>query len=48
MIVEFVYVGIGIVIGVVGAIFLDVDMFSKKAEDVDERIDDHTPENEGK
>ncbi|MGB5506067.1 MAG: hypothetical protein WBM70_05180 [Sulfurovum sp.] len=45
---EFVYVGIGIVIGVVGAIFLDVDMFSKKAEDVDAKIDDHSPENEGK
>jgi len=45
---EFVYVAIGIVIGVVGAIVLDVDMFSKKAEDVDAKIDDHTPENEGK
>jgi hypothetical protein len=46
--VEFVYVGVGIVIGVVGAIFLDVDMFSKKVEEVDEKIDHNSPENEGK
>ena len=45
---EFVYIGIGIVIGVVGAIFLDVDMFSKKAADEETKIDDHSPENEGK
>ena len=48
MIVEFVYVGIGIVIGVVGAIFLDVDMFSKKVEEVDEKIDSKEEHNEGK
>ena len=45
---EFVYIGIGIVIGVVGAIFLDVDMFSKKAADEETKVDDHSPENEGK
>lgn len=38
---EFVYIGIGIVIGVVGAVFIDVDMFSKKAADEEEKIDDH-------
>ena len=45
---EFVYIGIGIVIGVVGVIFLDVDMFSKKAADEETKVDDHSPENEGK
>ena len=45
---EFVYIGVGIVIGVVGAIFLDVDMFSKKAADEENKVDDHSPENEGK
>ncbi len=45
---EIVYIGIGIVIGVVGAIFLDVDMFSKKAADEEKKVDDHSPENEGK
>jgi len=38
---EFVYIVIGIVFGVVGALFLDVDMFSKKAADEEEKIDDH-------
>ncbi|MEA2048151.1 MAG: hypothetical protein U9O64_06840 [Campylobacterota bacterium] len=38
---EFVYVGIGIVIGVVGTLFLDVDMFSKKVADEEEKVDDH-------
>lgn len=45
---EFVYVGIGIVIGVVGAIVLDVDWFSNKVAKEEEKIDDHDPENEGK
>ena len=45
---EFIYIGIGIVIGVVGAIFLDVDMFSKKAADEERKVDDHSPDNEGK
>ena len=45
---EFVYIGVGIVIGVVGALFLDVDMFSKKAADEEVKVDDHSPENEGK
>jgi hypothetical protein len=48
MIVEFVYVGIGIVIGVVGAIFLDVDMFSKKYADEEEKFDSKEEHNEGK
>jgi len=38
---EFVYIVIGIIVGVVGALFLDVDMFSKKAADEEEKIDDH-------
>lgn len=38
---EFVYIGIGIVIGVVGVTFIDVDMFSKKAADEEEKVDDH-------
>ena len=42
---EFVYIGIGIVIGVVGAVFLDVDMFSKKAADEEEKVDDHNEAN---
>jgi len=42
---EFVYIVIGIIVGVVGALFLDVDMFSKKAADEEEKVDDH---NEGK
>lgn|GEM_PF-4846779 len=39
---------IGVIIGVVGGLFLDVDMFSKKAADEEKKIDDHSPENEGK
>ena len=42
---EFVYIGIGVVIGVVGVLFLDIDMFSKKVADEEEKVDDH---NEGK
>jgi len=45
---EFVYIGIGIVIGVAGAIFLDVDMFSKKVVEEETKVDDHSPQNEGK
>ena len=45
---DIVSIVIGVVIGVVIGLFLDVDMFSKKAEDLDKKIDDHTPENEGK
>lgn len=45
---EIVYIIIGIVIGVVGAIFLDVDMFSKKAADEETKVDDHSLDNEGK
>lgn len=39
---------IGVVIGVVVGLFLDVDMFSKKAADKEVKVDDHSPENEGK
>lgn len=39
---------VGVVIGVGIGIFLDVDMFAKKAADEETTIDDHTPENEGK
>ena len=39
---------IGVVIGVVLGLFLDVDMFSKKAAEEEKKIDDHSPENEGK
>lgn len=39
---------IGVIIGVVLGIFLDVDMFSKKAADQEAKVDDHSPENEGK
>lgn len=45
---EFVYVGIGIVIGVVGALILDVDKFSNKVAKEEEKIDDHEIHNEGK
>lgn len=45
---DIVSIVIGVVIGVVIGLFLDVDMFSKKAQDVDTKIDDHTPENEEK
>ena len=45
---EFVYVAVGVVIGVVGVLVLGVDKFSKKVEDVDAEIDDHAPQNEGK
>lgn len=45
---EFVYIAIGVVIGVAGVLMLGVDRFSKKAEDEEVKIDDHSPENEGK
>jgi hypothetical protein len=48
MIMELVYIGIGIVIGAVGVMFIGVDMFSKKAADEETKVDDHSPENEGK
>jgi len=46
--VEFVYIGIGIVIGVAVGIFLDVDMFSKKYADEEEKFDSKEEHNEGK
>lgn len=48
MVVDIISIVIGGVIGLVIGLFLDVDMFSKKAEDVDAKVDDHSPENEGK
>ncbi len=38
---EFVYVGIGVVIGVAGVLLLDVGKFAKKVADEEEKIDDH-------
>jgi len=46
--VEFVYVAIGVVIGVVGVLVLDVDKFSNKVAEEEEKIDDHGEHNEGK
>ena len=45
---EYVYVGIGIVIGVVGALFLDVDKFSNKFAKEEEKFDSKEEHNEGK
>ena len=39
---------IGIIIGVVGALFLGVNRFTKKVEEEEVKIDDHSPENEEK
>jgi hypothetical protein len=39
---------VGVIIGVGVGLFLDVDMFSKKAVDEERKVDDHSPENEGK
>jgi len=46
--VDIISIVIGVVIGVVLGLFLDVDMFSKKAADEETKVDDHSPENEGK
>ena len=45
---EVVYIGIGVVIGVVGALFLDVNRFTKKVEEEEEKIDTKEEHNEGK
>ncbi|WP_373031290.1 hypothetical protein [Sulfurovum sp.] len=45
---EFVYVAIGVIIGVVGAIVLDVDKFSNKVAKEEEKIDTKEEHNEGK
>jgi len=45
---EFVYVAIGVVIGVAGVLVLGVDKFSNKVAEEEERIDDHEAHNEGK
>lgn len=45
---DIVSIVIGVVIGVVLGLFLDVDIFSKKAAEEEKKIDDHSPENEGK
>jgi len=46
--VELIYVGIGIVIGVVVALFLDVNRVTKKDEEKEEKIDTKEEHNEGK
>ena len=45
---EFVYVGIGIVIGVVGVLILGVDKFSNKVAKEEEKFDAKEEHNEGK
>lgn len=45
---EFVYVAIGIVIGVIGVFLLGVDRASNKVAEEEEKIDDHEIHNEGK
>ena len=45
---ELVYIAIGIVIGVVVGLFLDVNMFTKKVEEEEEKIDLKEEHNEGK
>jgi uncharacterized membrane protein YqgA involved in biofilm formation len=45
---EVVYVVIGVVIGVVGVLFLDVNRFTKKVEEEEEKIDAKEEHNEGK
>ena len=45
---EFVYVAIGVVIGVVGVSFLGVNRFTKKVEEEEEKIDTKEEHNEGK
>jgi len=45
---EFVYVGIGVIIGVVGILWLDVDGFSKKFAKKEEEFDAKDEHNEGK
>ena len=46
---EFVYVGIGIIIGVViGALFLDIDSISNKFAKEEEKFDAKEEHNEGK
>jgi hypothetical protein len=45
---EVVYVAIGVVIGVVGSMFLGVNGFTKKVEEEEEKIDTKEEHNEGK
>ena len=45
---EIVYIVIGVVIGVAGALFLDVNRFTKKVEEEEEKIDAKEEHNEGK
>ncbi len=45
---EFVYIGIGVVIGVVAILWLDVGGFSKKFEKEEEEFDAKDEHNEGK
>jgi len=45
---DIVSVVVGVVIGVVLGLFLDVDMFSKKYADKEEKFDSKEEHNEGK
>ena len=45
---EFVYVAVGVVIGVVGVLLLGVDKFSNKVAQEEEKFDVKEEHNEGK
>lgn len=45
---EIVYVAIGVVIGVLGTLFLGVNRFTEKVEEEEEKIDTKEEHNEGK
>jgi hypothetical protein len=46
--VDIVSIIVGVIIGVVVGLFLDVDMFSKKCADKEEKFDSKEEHNEGK
>jgi len=46
--VDIVSIIVGVIIGVVVGLFLDVDMFSKKYADEEEKFDSKEEHNEGK
>ena len=45
---EFVYIAIGVVIGVIGVFLIDVDRFSNKYAEEEEKFDAKEEHNEGK
>ncbi|MCO4845459.1 MAG: hypothetical protein KC427_05510 [Sulfurovum sp.] len=45
---EVVYIVVGIIIGVAGALFLDVNRFTKKVEEEEEKVDTKEEHNERK